>query len=108
MVTVLLENPDQLAEVKADPTLWRTVFEETVRWVSPIGMYPRQTTKAVELGSVKIEAGARIGVVLASANRDEAVFENPTILTSIVPRRHMSPSAADHTSVSAHGLRGRR
>jgi cytochrome P450 len=73
-VAALLENPGQRAQVEADPTLWRNVFEETVRWVSPIGMYPRQTTKRVELGGTVLEEGARIGVVLASANRDETVF----------------------------------
>jgi cytochrome P450 len=75
-VTALLENPNQRAQVEADPALWRAVFEETVRWVSPIGMYPRQTTKRVELGGTVLEEGAKVGVVLGSANRDEAVFEN--------------------------------
>lgn len=75
-VAALLENPGQRAQVEADPSLWRTVFEETVRWVSPIGMYPRQTTRRVELGGTVLEEGAKIGVVLASGNRDETVFEN--------------------------------
>lgn len=73
-VAALLDNSDQRAQVEADPALWRNVFEETVRWVSPIGMYPRQTTRRVELGGTVMEEGARIGVVLASGNRDEAVF----------------------------------
>lgn len=75
-VAALLENPDQRAQVEADPALWRNVFEETVRWVSPIGMYPRQTTKKVELGETVLEEGARIGVVLASGNRDDSVFSD--------------------------------
>ncbi len=75
-VAALLDNPDQRTQVEADPTQWRNVFEETVRWVSPIGMYPRQVAKRVELGGVVLEEGARVGVVLASGNRDEAVFEN--------------------------------
>ncbi len=73
-VAALLDNPDQRAQVEADPGLWRNVFEEAVRWVSPIGMYPRQTTKRVELGGTVLEEGSRIGVVLASGNRDESVF----------------------------------
>ncbi len=72
----LLENPGQRAQVEADPALWRTVFEETVRWVSPIGMYPRQATRDTELGGVTVPAGARLGVVLASGNRDESVFDH--------------------------------
>lgn len=73
----LLTDPDQLAGVRADPTLFRAVFEETVRWVAPIGMYPRQTTRAVELGGTLLPEGARLGVVLGSANRDETVFDDP-------------------------------
>ncbi len=73
----LLADPMQRALVEADPTLWRAAFEETVRWVAPIGMYPRQTTRAIELGGALLPEGARLGVVLASANRDETVFDDP-------------------------------
>lgn len=72
----LLTHDDQRARVMADPALWKQVFEETIRWVSPIGMYPRQTTRAVELGGTQIEAGSRLGIVLASGNRDESVFDH--------------------------------
>ncbi|WP_322766826.1 cytochrome P450 [Frankia sp. Cr1] len=82
----LLRHPDQLAAVLADPSLWRKAFEETVRWVAPIGMYPRQTTREVELGGTLLPAGARLGVVLGSANRDEEVFPDPDRFD--VSRRH--------------------
>ncbi len=73
----LLQNPAQLEMVEADPALWRSVFEETIRWVAPIGMYPRQTIGAVELGGMMLPAGARLGVVVGSGCRDEAVFDDP-------------------------------
>lgn len=73
----LLAHPEQRALVEADPGRFKDVFEESVRWVAPIGMYPRQTTQEVELGGTLLPAGARLGVVLGSANRDEAVFEDP-------------------------------
>jgi hypothetical protein len=76
-VWALLSNPNQLAQVLADPELWSTAFEEAVRWVAPIGMYPRQTTREVEIGGATLPAGARLGVVLGAANRDPAQFENP-------------------------------
>lgn len=72
----LFERPEQLAAVKADASLWRDAFEEGVRWVAPIGMYPRQTTRVVELGGATLPAGARIGVCALSANRDESVWPN--------------------------------
>ncbi len=73
----VLTHPDQLAEVLAGTTPWRTVFEETVRWISPIGMYPRQVTERTELGGHTLEPGERIGVVISSANRDERIFAHP-------------------------------
>jgi cytochrome P450 len=73
----VLSHPEIRAEVAADPSLWRKVFEETVRWVAPIGMYPRQVAQPVELGGRRLEAGARLGVCVGSANRDETVFERP-------------------------------
>lgn len=76
-VWALLSNPDQLDQVLADPALWPTAFEEAVRWVAPIGMYPRQATREVELSGATLPAGARLGVVLGAANRDPEQFENP-------------------------------
>jgi cytochrome P450 len=73
----LMKNPAQLKLAELDPTLWRSVFEETVRWVAPIGMYPRQTTCEAELGGVLLPAGARLGVLPGSGNRDETVFDDP-------------------------------
>ncbi|WP_309070848.1 cytochrome P450 [Arthrobacter sp.] len=76
-VWALLSHPDQLADVVADSKLHATAFEESVRWVAPIGMYPRQTTCETVLEGVRIPEGARLGVVLGAANRDPAVFVDP-------------------------------
>ncbi|MGY1781938.1 cytochrome P450 [Geodermatophilus sp. SYSU D01036] len=73
----LLTHPAQRRDVEADPALWKRVFEEAVRWVSPIGMYPRRVTRPVELGGVQLEAGDRLGIVVSSANRDESVHPRP-------------------------------
>ncbi|BCT75351.1 cytochrome P450 [Sinomonas cyclohexanicum] len=76
-VWALLSHRDQLDQVLADPSLWAAAFEEAVRWVAPIGMYPRQTTREVEIGGVTLPAGARLGVNVGAANRDPAQFEDP-------------------------------
>ncbi|TJY72466.1 cytochrome P450 [Arthrobacter sp. CAU 1506] len=76
-VWALLDNPDQLAQVLADETLYARAFEESVRWVAPIGMYPRETTADTVLEGVQLPAGARLGIVVGAANRDPAVFEDP-------------------------------
>ncbi|UWM84856.1 cytochrome P450 [Rhizobium sp. SRDI969] len=77
LVLGLLENPDQLERVKADPNLWPVAFEESVRWISPIGMYPRRVTRDVVLSGVQLRAGDQIGLCVGAANRDDSRFEDP-------------------------------
>ena len=73
----ILSHPDQLDEVRADPSLVDPAIEEAARWHSPVGTSTRQTTRATELGGVELEQGALIAAVLASANRDERNWTEP-------------------------------
>ncbi len=73
----LLQDPAQRRLVEADPGLWDTVFDEAIRWVAPIGMYSRQVTRDTVLQGVRLPAGAKLGICLLSANRDEAQWSHP-------------------------------
>lgn len=73
----LLSDAQTRARVEADPALWRRVFEETVRWVAPISMYPKMVVEPTELGGVQLKPGDKIGLCVGSANRDERVFDRP-------------------------------
>jgi len=77
LVLGLLENPDQLERVKADANLWPVAFEESVRWISPIGMYPRRVTRDVVFSGVQLRAGDQVGLCVGAANRDGSRFEDP-------------------------------
>ena len=73
----LLAHPDQQARLAADPAgLMPSAVEEMLRWVSPIKNMARTATHDVELGGEIIRAGQELILLYASANRDEAVFEN--------------------------------
>jgi len=74
----LTQNPDQLARVLADDSgaLWKSVFEETVRWIAPIGMYPRRTNGIVELGGYTLDDNQMLGLSVASACHDETYFSD--------------------------------
>ena len=48
-----------------------------LRWVSPIKNMARTATEDVELGGQRIPAGEKVLLLYPSANRDEAVFEDP-------------------------------
>jgi cytochrome P450 len=73
----LLSHPEQADEVKANPELISKAIEEGARWHSPVGTSTRQTTRDTDLGGVKLEKGALVAAVLASANRDERQWTDP-------------------------------
>jgi cytochrome P450 len=88
----LLSDPEALARVQADlETMVPVALEEGLRWMSPIGTQTRQVRREVELGGATLPVGARVGSVVASANRDEAVFPDPDRYSLDRPR---SPHAA--------------
>ena len=55
------------------------VFEEYSRWISPIGMSPREIRQDFEWGGFRLVKGQRIFLMFGSANRDEAHFEAPDV-----------------------------
>ncbi len=71
------EHPDQLAALRADPSLLPTAVEEMVRWTSPSPSKRRTATRDVELGGCAIEAGQKVQIWEGSANRDAAAFDSP-------------------------------
>jgi cytochrome P450 family 142 subfamily A polypeptide 1 len=73
----LLENPDQLAALRADAALLPGAIEEMLRWVSPIKNMVRTTTRNVTLNGVELPEGAQLLAMYPSANRDETVFTDP-------------------------------
>jgi cytochrome P450 len=70
----LMEHPDELARVRRDPRLIPALVEEGLRYDGPIQFLFREATQDVELGDVKIPAGAMVIPLLGSANRDDAQF----------------------------------
>jgi len=54
-----------------------TAVEEIVRWASPVIHFRRTATQDTELGGQAIRAGEKIVLWYNSANRDEAVFDEP-------------------------------
>jgi cytochrome P450 len=73
----LLQHPDQLAAVRADPALLPGAVEEMLRWWTPVMVFRRTATADVELSGVRIRAGEKVVVSFTSANRDESVFAEP-------------------------------
>ena len=73
----LVENPEQMAGLRADPQLLPKAVEEMIRWVTPVKHFGRTAVQDYTLRGQKIEAGQSLMLCYPSANRDEDVFENP-------------------------------
>jgi cytochrome P450 len=71
------EFPEEFQRVKADPTLIKAAFEESLRWDSPSRMAGRITMRDVEIGEYVIPAGTRCGLMFAAANRDPRRWQDP-------------------------------
>ena len=76
-VNALLDHPDQLARVRADPGLMPSLVEETLRYDTPAQVMFRSTTRELKVAGTTIPAEATVALLLGSANRDERVFEAP-------------------------------
>jgi cytochrome P450 len=76
-VHALLENPEQRELLCSDPSLVHSAAEEILRWTSPVVQFARTATSDFELSGVTIKAGQDVGMWYPSANRDEAVFDDP-------------------------------
>ena len=73
----LIHNADQWAALRAQPSLARRAFQETMRRdVAPQPLY-RTTTRQVELGGVTLDEGRKVLAFVGSANRDPRRFEDP-------------------------------
>jgi hypothetical protein len=79
MVWALLTHPDQLKLVQDGQVTWLQAFEEYARWMSPIGMSPREMAKPYELHGVTLEPKDRVFLMFGSGNRDAGAFDRPDV-----------------------------
>ena len=80
-VLALLSNPEQLANLRADPSLMSRAVEELLRYDSPVERtITRWAAADTELGGQTIRRGQLVIAVVGSANRDAAQFPRPETL----------------------------
>ncbi|HHB1653327.1 cytochrome P450 [Bacillus cereus] len=79
-VLALLENPNQLQLLKDNPKLIDSAIEEGLRYYSPVEVTTaRWAAEPFQIHHQTIQKGDMVVIALASANRDETVFENPEV-----------------------------
>jgi cytochrome P450 len=102
-ILALLRYPDQLAVLRRDPGVIRTLVEEVLRYDPPVHLVARAATEPRQIGDIDVEPGTIICLLLAAANRDPAEFPEPDKfdVTRQPKRQALSFGAGSHFCVGS-------
>jgi cytochrome P450 len=101
---MLLDHPDELAKLRADPALIPGAVEELLRYVPlGFGLPPgRMAMEDVQLGDVTVPAGEVVLPLFAAANRDPSAFTDPDRFDVLrPPASHLAFGAGVHHCLGA-------
>lgn len=74
---LMMQHPDQLELLKADPSLLDQAIEEVLRYDAPVHGLFRTNNVPVKLGDLDVPPDSKICLMWGSANRDPEVFTDP-------------------------------
>lgn len=96
-IAALLENPQELARLRADPTLIKSAVEEFLRYESSNQLGNRRAAEAVEIAGQSYPEGTLITLGIGAANRDPEEFPDPDRLDiTRAPNRHLAFGSGMH------------
>lgn len=97
-ILTLLEHPEEAQRLRKDPSLATSAIEELLRYTTPVPCgAARITLDDVEVADVGIPKGSSVLGMIISANRDEAIFENPDVLDlGREPNKHLTFAFGKH------------
>jgi cytochrome P450 family 142 subfamily A polypeptide 1 len=101
-----VDHPDQWEAMAGDPSLVTGAVEEVLRWVTPLNNMFRRAVADATIRDHPIGRGDRIVLLYPSANRDEAVFDEPfrfDIRRS--PNPHVAFGFGTHLCIGTHVAR---
>ncbi len=73
----LMQNTEQMAQLRADPSKIPAAVEELLRYVSPVHMLARRALQEVTIRGVSIPKESSIYLLIGAANRDPEKFPDP-------------------------------
>lgn len=102
-VVLLDRHRDQLELLRANPDLWPNAVEEILRLEPPVQMTLRVAYADAEIGGRRIRKGTAVTAMIAGANRDPAMFPEPTRfdVTRSNAHEHLAFSSGEHYCVGS-------
>ena len=102
-VRIFDEMPETFQQLKADPSLIPTFIEEALRYYSPFSATVRRTSCDTTIGGVEIPKGEIVIPLIASANRDESVFDRADeFVIDRDPNPHLGFGFGIHFCLGSH------
>ncbi|MFP6660022.1 MAG: cytochrome P450 [Myxococcota bacterium] len=102
-VKALIDHPDQLACLQAEPERIGAAVEECLRFDGPILLTVRILHEDVDFGGITIPKDSQVAGILAAANRDPAVFEDPERFDiGRDPNPHLAFGGGTHYCLGTH------
>ena len=99
----LAQNPGEFEKLKRNPELISSAVEEIVRWTSPVNYMKRVVAEDLEFRDQKFRKGDNLVMFYGSANRDEAVFEDPfSFRVDRNPNPHLGFGIGEHFCLGSH------
>lgn len=94
---VLVENADEMRDLRQNPEIIEEAIGELIRYITPIQLQGRRTTRAIALATGDVPPQTEIVLFAGAANRDERVFENPDrLILRRTPNTHIAFGAGIH------------
>jgi cytochrome P450 len=102
-VRVFDEIPETFQQLKNQHELIPTFIEEALRYHSPFSATVRRTSCDTEIAGTKISKGDIVMPLMASANRDESIFQQPDeFIIDRSPNPHLAFGFGIHFCLGAH------
>ena len=100
---LLIEHPEQLARLRAQPELWPNAVDEVLRYESPVQLTGRFAVRDTEVAGRTVRQGGLVVTMLGGANRDPDVFADPDRFDvgRTNARDHLSFSGGRHFCLGA-------
>ena len=73
----MCHQPELLGQMKDGGAIWETAPDEIIRWATPALYFRRTLTQDFEAHGKEMKAGDKVLFWFSSANRDEAMFDDP-------------------------------
>lgn len=102
-ISLLVQHREQRHLLQQQPELWGNAVDEILRYDPPVMLTGRHATTPTEIAGHPIPVNGMVTTMLAGANRDPEVFDDPHTfdVTRENAREHVSFSAGRHYCLGA-------